>query len=176
MAGPPGSGKTTLALALSEALGWPTLDKDTLKSPLLEAGVPEEVAGPASYDLMFNLGRDLLIRQGLSVILDSPAGYPTVIERAAELACEVGARLKFVLCLADREMRNARMAERGSSRSQWTTDIGIHDDGTERWAPLLPAHALEVRTNSTVEGLLPEIIEYVERDRSIGASNGRCDP
>lgn len=61
MAGPPGAGKTTLALALSRALGWPSVDKDTLKSSMLAAGVPEEIAGRASYDLMFDVGRDLLL-------------------------------------------------------------------------------------------------------------------
>ena len=34
MAGMPGTGKTTLALALGRALGWPVIDKDSLKSPL----------------------------------------------------------------------------------------------------------------------------------------------
>ena len=161
MAGPPGSGKTTLALALSKVLGWPTVDKDTLKSPMLNSGVPEEVAGPASYDLMFQVGRDLLIRQGLSVILDSPAGYPDVIERAAELAKDARARLRFVLCLADCDVRNQRLAARVSTESQWTRDTEILDDGGGRWLPLLPASTLEVRGESEAEALLRSVLEYL---------------
>ena len=166
MAGPPGSGKTTLALALSRLLGWPTVDKDTLKSPMLDAGVAEDIAGGASYDLMFNVGRDLLIRQGLSVILDSPAGYEIVIKRAQELAVEADADLKFLLCLADHQVRSRRLDERPAVSSQWTADAIIIDDGSERWVPLLPASTLAVRTDTTVEGLLPRIIEYLSGDPS----------
>jgi predicted kinase len=79
MAGLPGAGKTTLALALGRALGWPVVDKDTLKSPLLKLGIANEVAGPASYTLLLALARDLLVHQRLSVILDSPAAYPRVV-------------------------------------------------------------------------------------------------
>ena len=166
MAGPPGSGKTTVALALSRALGWPTVDKDTLKSPMLDAGVPEDIAGGASYDLMFSVGRDLLIRQGLSVILDSPAGYEIVIKRAEELAVEAGAVLKFVLCLADHGVRTRRLEQRSGAASQWTADTMISDDSSERWVPLLPTSTLTVRTDTAVEGLFPRIIEYLNGDTS----------
>ena len=162
VAGPPGSGKTTLALALSRALAWPTVDKDSLKSPMLTAGVPEQIAGPASYDLMFEVGRDLLIRQGFSVILDSPAGYPEVIRRAEELAITASAKLRWILCLANQQVRNARLAERVATPSQWAADSEILDDGSERWRPLLPPSALVVRTDSPAEDLLPQIIEYLK--------------
>ena len=99
--GCPGSGKTTLALALSHALGWPMLDKDTLKSVLLTCGIAEALAGPASYEVLLSLGRDLLVEQRLSVILDSPAGYPSVVERAQAIALDGGARLSVILCLAE---------------------------------------------------------------------------
>ncbi len=48
MAGLAGTGKTSLALALGNRLGWPVIDKDTGKSGLLELGVSEELAGAAS--------------------------------------------------------------------------------------------------------------------------------
>ncbi len=162
MAGPPGSGKTTLALELSRLLGWPTVDKDTLKSPMLESGIPEEIAGRASYELMFEVGRDLLIRQGFSVILDSPAGYPTVIERAHALAGKAGAGLRFVLCLADAPLRNARLAGRTARPSQWSADTGTLDDGTERWGALLPPDALRIHTDVPRSELIPQILRYLQ--------------
>ncbi len=161
MAGPPGSGKTSLALALSKTLRWPTVDKDTLKSPMLTNGVPEEIAGRSSYDLMFEVGRDLMLRQGFSVILDSPAGYSLVVERAQRLADEARAHLRFVLCLASHRVRRKRMAERAPMPSQWTSDDTILDDGTERWVPLMPASSLVVYTDSPVEDLLAEVISYI---------------
>lgn len=166
MAGPPGAGKTTLALAVSRALGWPVVDKDTLKSSMLAAGVPEEIAGRASYDLMFDIGRDLLLRQGLSVILDSPAGYPQVIDRAEGLAREAGAELRCVLCLADHAVRSKRLAARTARPSQWTVDTVIPDDGSSLWIPLLPPPALYVRVEGPLEVSVQEVLEYVRGSAS----------
>lgn len=161
MAGPPGAGKTTLALAVSRVLGWPVVDKDTLKSSMLAAGVPEEIAGPASYDLMFDVGRDLVLCQRLCAILDSPAGYPVVIRRAERLAREASADLRYVLCLAGHAVRSARLAGRIARPSQWTADTAIPDDGSSRWLPLLPPHALHVRTEGPLDGLAGQVLEYL---------------
>ena len=48
MAGMPGSGKSTVALALGAALHCPVIDKDTLKSTLLTNDVNELVAASAA--------------------------------------------------------------------------------------------------------------------------------
>ena len=129
LAGPPGAGKTTLALAVGEALRWPVIDKDTLKSALLAVGIADDLAGPASYELLLAVGRDLFLHQRLSVILDSPATYPVVVERATELARAAGAALRVVLCLADRELRTRRMAARVARPSQWVVDASAIEDG-----------------------------------------------
>ena len=59
-----------LALALSLELGWPSLDKDTLLSFLLTASLADNELGYLTYELLSTLGRDLLVEQRLSVILD----------------------------------------------------------------------------------------------------------
>ncbi len=161
MAGPPGAGKTTLAQSVGRALGWPVVDKDTLKSSMLTAGVPEGIAGPASYDLMFDVGRDLLLHQRLSVILDSPAGYPQVVRRAEGLATEVGAELRFVLCLTRHAVRSERLERRAARPSQSTTDTAILDDGSSLWLPLLSAYALHVCSEEPVDVLIHEVLEYL---------------
>jgi predicted kinase len=161
MAGPPGAGKTTLALAVGRALGWPVIDKDTLKSALLESGIAESLAGRASYQLLHDVGRDLVVRQGMSVILDSPAAYAIVIERAAAIAAEVGAHLRVVLCLADRDVRNRRMAARETRPSQWNADLGLVGDRWEDWSDHLPADTLVVRTDRPPAELVPAVVAYL---------------
>jgi len=156
MAGMPGSGKSTLALALGRALGWAVIDKDTLVATLLAHGIPEEIAQPASYDLLFAIGRDLLLDQRLSVILDSPAGVAAVVERADALAREAKATFKVVLCLADQETRNQRVAERIGKLSQPVRQSTTPGDGRERFAHL-PAETLLVETTRP----LPELIASV---------------
>ncbi|MFN8515963.1 MAG: shikimate kinase [Chloroflexia bacterium] len=70
---PPGSGKTTLARALSHQLRWPLIDKDDIRD------LTDNEPPGLSYNVMLNIGRRQLL-QGLSVICDSPLGYRTTYE------------------------------------------------------------------------------------------------
>lgn len=161
MAGPPGAGKTTLAVATARVVRWPVVDKDTLKSCLLNAGVAEETAGPASYDLMFDIGKDLLLEQRLSVILDSPAGYPVVVERARELARQAEADLKFVLCLADPSTLAVRLSQRTARSSQWSVDKLVKKDVRQRWMSLLPSDSLVLNMAQTTDSLVQAVVPYL---------------
>jgi predicted kinase len=161
MAGPPGTGKTTLAVAAARMLRWPVVDKDTLKSCLLTAGVAEKIAGPASYDLMFDIGKDLLVDQRLSVILDSPAGYPSVVERARALARQAEADLKFILCLADPSTRAVRLAQRTARPSQWSVDKLVDGDTRQRWASLLPSDSLVLDMAQATDDLVQAVVPYL---------------
>ena len=99
MAGLPGAGKSTLALDLRRALGWPVIDKDLFETVLRAAGQGDGSTAIA-YDLMFALARDLLVEQRLSIVLDCPAGNPARVEQARQSASASGARFAVVLCLA----------------------------------------------------------------------------
>ncbi len=161
MAGPPGVGKTTLAVATARKLRWPVVDKDTLKSSLLNAGVAEEIAGPASYDLMFGVGKDFLADQRLSVILDSPAGYPVVVERARILARQAQADLKFILCLAEPLVRAVRLAQRTARPSQWKVDLMAEEDVRNRWVSFLPADSLVLDMELPTDDLVQAVVPYL---------------
>src|SRR5579884_244468 len=128
MAGLPGAGKTTLASALGRILHWPVIDKDLLKSTLLALQASEELAGPASYELLFAIAEELLVNQRLSLILDSPALYLVNVERARAIVHAADAQLKVVLCRASRLLRTSdwaagsRVQDRSRRISQlWTT-------------------------------------------------------
>ena len=163
MAGPPGAGKSMLALAISDVLRWPVIDKDTLKSTVLDANVPEEIAGKLSYDLLFAIGRDLLVQQRLSVVLDSPAGYPVVSEWATETASLAGADLKVIVCLADRDVRNRRLRDRVARPSQWRTDMQPDDDSWRERLAFLPRHALVLDTVRPLPELTAVAVAYLRQ-------------
>ena len=161
LAGPPGAGKTTLALAVGDALRWPVIDKDTLKSAMLASGIADDLAGRASYELLLAVGRDLLLHQRLSVILDSPATYPIVVEWATALAREADATLRVVLCLADRALRTRRLAARVARPSQWAVDASAIEDGRREWAGHLPPETLAIRTERPLPDLVTEVLAYL---------------
>jgi predicted kinase len=77
MAGSPGTGKSAVASAVGRALGAVVLDKDVVKSALLDANVGWNSAGEAAHEIMFALAASLL-EQGLNVVLDNPSHYAAI--------------------------------------------------------------------------------------------------
>jgi len=161
MTGMPGTGKTTLALALGQTWGWPVIDKDSLKSTLLIGGVSSELAGPASYALMLEMAQDLLVKQHLSVILDSPGRFPFVLDQVKEMTERAGARLKIIQCQAPRQLRSLRLTERQARPSQWRGDAGLSDEEEQAMFAHLPANTLVLDTGSPVEDCLDSAYAYL---------------
>lgn len=162
MAGLPGTGKTTLALALGKELGWPVLDKDTVKTALLEMEAPESLAGPASYVLPLALCRDLVGQQRLSVIFDSPAAYPTVVAQAQQITEEASGTLKIVYCRAVSTTRNQRLAQRSRRLSQMESDPTTDAEGFARFSHL-PLERLDLLMERPIAELMAEALEYLKR-------------
>ncbi|HXH20874.1 MAG TPA: AAA family ATPase [Dehalococcoidia bacterium] len=118
MAGAAGAGKTTLAFAIGKATGAVVIDKDIIKAGMLDSGVPEEVAGPAAYDVFLELGGSLL-SQGLSVVLDSPANFTSIRDRGRAIAGDCGAEYYIIRCLlTDLDELQRRMDGRTIRSSQ----------------------------------------------------------
>jgi predicted kinase len=160
MAGLSGSGKSTLALAIGAKLGWPVLDKDSIKAPLLELGASEDLAGQASYVVMYQLARDLLAGQGFSLVLDTPTSYPRALEAFDQIAREGGAPLKVVLCEADLATRRERLQTRLSRVSQ-PTDIGPKAGDGRISYEHLPAGTLTLVTTRPIDELVDEAVQYI---------------
>jgi predicted kinase len=104
MKGPPGSGKSTIARALSRRLCYPLIDKDDILDILhRDEQVPDVLDGKAqlvggmSYDVMFRVARRQLL-QGLSVICDSPLTSIISYRHAQTIAAETRATLAIVEC------------------------------------------------------------------------------
>src|SRR3990172_3905882 len=103
MAGKPGSGKSTLARGIGAACEAVVLDKDVIKSAALNAGAEESLAAGLAYEGLFDLVRSLL-RMGQSVVLDSAAFYPQIVEKGQSLAIAAGAAYYVIECVCpDRE-------------------------------------------------------------------------
>ena len=67
--GAPGSGKTTLARQLSEAMGLPHLNKDLLCSSLRRSDLESPVANKRAFVITYGTARSWL-EEGLSMVMD----------------------------------------------------------------------------------------------------------
>jgi predicted kinase len=132
MAGAPGSGKSALARALGRTLGIVVIDKDVIKSTLLDAEISWEAAGVAAQEAGFALAESLL-GQGVSVVLDSPSHYDVIPRRGLAVAASAGATYRFIECVCeDLEEISRRLAGRLPRRSQWTGLNAQAPDGVSR--------------------------------------------
>jgi len=116
--GLPGIGKSALARAVGRELEWPVLDKDDFKEIVYgRTAVPDEL----SYDLLFRPAQRQL-RQGLSVIADSPLLNAGLYALAARTASEVNARMVVIgYVLSDAQDHRRRIDARAAdgSRLAW---------------------------------------------------------
>jgi predicted kinase len=160
MAGMPGSGKSTIASGLGCTFGWPVIDKDVIATSLLESGISEDQMQPAAYEACFALVSDLLVRQQCSLILDTPAVYPVVLERALAICREADALLIPVLCSADRDTRNHRVNTRQAMRSQPAGQSRTPGHARERFAHL-PDDRIEIVTDHEGEDAVHQAIAAV---------------
>ncbi len=118
MHGEPGSGKSTLARALGPLVPAVVLDKDIVSSGLMRSGLARGAVGAAAYETIWGLTRSLL-RQGFSVVVDSPCYWRRIEETGQGIARAAHARYVMVECLcADRAELARRLSEREALESQ----------------------------------------------------------
>jgi aminoglycoside phosphotransferase family enzyme/predicted kinase len=123
LAGPPGTGKSTVAWALSRRLGAPVVSTDVVRKALagmrrtqrLGRALGEGIYAPAMSERVYTRLRELgrtILRSGRTAILD--ATFPRRQWRAevAEAGRLEGVPLVIVECRLDREMVERRLAER----------------------------------------------------------------
>ena len=112
VAGPPGSGKSTVAAPLAAELGLPLLAKDAIKEALMGALGP-----PATVEESRRLGRAAVMamlavaRSAPGAVLDSTF-YPYTVPHLGELP---GALIEL-RCRCPREVAQARYRARASAR------------------------------------------------------------
>lgn len=162
-----GTGKTSLARAVARHLRAVYLDKATIKECTLalaekmKLDQAQQFAGPLSYELLVDVARDNL-SLGLSVVLDSPAGYQVFRERVKALARSARVELRLIECICTDERL---LRQRVESRSQdlpayrtrdWTTyqhDMEQFERLTER--------RLVVDTAESLSTNLHKVLVYV---------------
>jgi predicted kinase len=108
-AGPPCSGKSTLAAELARRRNIPHLSMDATRRRILPGAAHTRADREVAYRAM-HFAAELLLAAGASVILDAPYGHPEDREEIARIG---GAQLKRIECWVTPETAVRRFRERG---------------------------------------------------------------
>ena len=166
MAGLPGSGKTTLAGELRKALGWPVLSKDLFKSSLIQAkaGLTDEKSGRVAYELLFDQAKDLIVQQQFSIIFDTSAHLPFIMEHAAHIVNIAKAEMKIIYCVAPSNIRQKRLNERAAANLHYPFMLPMTSTAIENEYEHfrhLSHDKLVIDTQKSLEMCLLEALKYV---------------
>jgi uncharacterized protein len=170
--GLPGTGKSTLAAALGDELGWPVLRTDELRKelagldPLEHApaayghGLYSPAMTEATYDTLFSRA-GLLLARGRSVILDASFATSRRRTRAAALASESSSDLVELRCLVPADVAVARLATReavGNDPSDADGEVAATMASTfDDWPS-----AATVGTSPPIEDILPAVLDRID--------------
>lgn len=208
MAGLRATGKTTIAKELSHELGWHVINRDTIKTCLIEASgtitvdkvgeiadqltesgrkrrwppvnidwftnrlaehikpgeeMTEDKAGEVSYELSFDLIEYSLVKLKVSVILDTGAHRPFILQNAEQIVRIAGANIKTIHCTVSNDIRCHRLAKRdpyppfmkGRETPQDEKDhINFHGQS-------LPANKLLLNTDGSLADNRNAALDYV---------------
>lgn len=149
LAGPPGSGKTTMAVPLASALGLPLVAKDTVKEALMDSLGVDSVdrsteLGRAAFAVLFALAGELL-DVGTGLVLEAHFAHGRSEADLAPLAAR--GRAVVVHCWAPREVLAARARGRAGGRHAGHFDLARLDRPAEVDPPDLGVPCLRVDTS-----------------------------
>ena len=108
-AGPPCSGKSTLAVELARRGGTAYLSMDATRERILPGAAHTRADREVAYRAM-HFAAELLLVAGASAILDAPYGHREDREEIARIG---GGQLKRIECLVSPETAVRRFRERG---------------------------------------------------------------
>ncbi len=160
-----GTGKSTIARALAEVLGWEWLRADVLRKelaqvPILEHRFEEFQKGIYSPDFSQKTYRALIenawnhLKSGESVVLDASFKKQAARQTARDLARETQADFLFIECKCSDEEIRKRLDRRAREKSE---------PSNGRWEIL----AEQKKDYDRVEGFAPELILSLNTERPL---------
>lgn len=162
MAGVPGSGKSTLAEKIRRSTNSIILDRDVIKSSMLNAGIKDPLLTDTSYLIIFDL-TEYYLNKGLDVIIDTSCYLEKTLEKGLKLSKKYGADYKYIECRVDNYAHiEKRIINRISLASQ------LQESNLEKYNSLLDKSLkpenkdiLIVNTSSKESYNMEDILNYL---------------
>jgi predicted kinase len=169
-----GTGKTTLAMAIADALGAEILRTDTIRNDLfgpgphaaaVNGGIYSREARERVYDEMFRRGAALHANR-IAIVLDGTFSTFTLLDKAQRLAVDPRSVFLAIECTCRPEIAHQRIGQRlaeGHDASEARPDV--HDSQRVHWEPW-PATVYQVRIdteqplNKQVEQILAALVPH----------------
>jgi predicted kinase len=170
MAGLPGTGKSTLAAALAEALPAVVLDKDKLRAGLIP---PEKIEySRAQDDYIFELllkAAQYNLNRGRHVILDGRTFTRSYqVERIALFVADLKAELKIIECVCPVELALQRIAADQQAGSHPAADRGAElYQRLKAEAEPIGRDRLQISTDQDLATLVGLCLDYLNQEPSL---------
>lgn len=167
VSGPPGAGKTTLAKALADTLGWPVACRDEIKERMVadEAGPADQLDRMALAAFFERLR--VLLRAGSSAIAE--AAYQDRLWRPGLKPLTALADVRVIRCVVEPEVARERIALRQAHEparaahadAEFLRRIAAGQRPIETWVPIsLDLPCLAVRTSPGLTPALDRIVAF----------------
>ena len=182
--GLPGTGKTTLAAALGDDLGWTVLSSDESRKelagldPLVHAstaygeGLYSPAMTEATYETLFSRAR-LLLARGENVIVDASFSKTRWRASAAALAADTYADLTELRCLLPADVAAARLARRAATGGDASDATALIAEEMAVEFDSWPS-AATVGTLPPVEDVLPAVLNQIGAPRPRRTTSSRA--
>lgn len=127
MAGYPGSGKSTISKKIAKRMNAIVIDRDVVKTSMMNSKVSNDIVNNASYMVVFDLA-EFYLDMGISVIIDTPCYYEEGLNNGIRISKKFGAKYKYIECrVEDYSITEDRIYSRDRLVSQ------IEDTSIERF-------------------------------------------
>ena len=166
--GPAGTGKTTLAHALAEALGCPAICRDEIKEGMVHALGVDFQAAPGdpltrrTFAVFFDLLRRLLEAE---VTVVAEAAFEGHVWRPNLEALAGLGRIKVVRCQAEPAVARQRVASRPLRVAHADASVLASADCYDQYEPIsMSVPTIDVETSNGYEPPMSEIVAFVNRE------------
>ncbi len=161
ISGLPGSGKSTVAVAVGAARRAPVLSVDPIESALLRAGIERSFeTGLAAY-LVAEACADAFLGGGLDVVVDAVSGVEPARTMWRALAVRHGVPLRVVVCVLDRAEALRRLTDRSRGLAVGEPSATDIEDRAEEWTEW-PEPYLLVDSDRPAKANLDRVLSWLE--------------